>query len=584
MNGRYTYCIFQLMKLMNTIKLQLKGLSTSISRFPISTLLSFILFILLIILNEQSISGFDSMTLERLALVTTLGFFFSLSLTQLLENFKTKLPRNLTVLFLSLGFMVLYYIFFLKDLNMVTLIRFAGTIAFLIISVFYTLKKKNDNHYERYVMRIFSGFFITFLYAAVVFIGISFIILTINALFDANIDGKWYLYTFYASTFVFGTPLLLSKLPRKDEILTDQAFSKVFRALLLYILIPLIIIYTLILYVYFVQILITMEWPRGLVSNLVLWYAALSVGIIFFIYPLVEKDSIAKLFKTWFPRVILPILVMMFVSIGLRINQYGFTENRYYVVLLGLFVFITMSYFAVVKKSIMIFVPMLLSIFVLISVYGPASALEVSYFSQNQRLTSILEENEMLINGTITPKRDLTEQTQKDLSSIATFFVDREIEKMNYVDSNFTLSNFSNTFGFSHMNDYDFFQDDYYYVSSNLDFQPIMVKGYDYLFNVDPFNTNSVLDGYEMTLKNTTLDITKDGEILFSENLEDELTRIILEFDGEPIDNLSREDAIISHNDSTLDMQILLKNLSARKTSDENFTFDSVSLLVLFTP
>ncbi|NLB21474.1 MAG: DUF4153 domain-containing protein, partial [Clostridium sp.] len=232
------------MKIIKTIKLQLQGLSTSISRFPVSTLLSFILFILLIMLNEGSANGSDTDFLEKMALVTTLGFFLSVSLTQVLVRFATKLPKIPVSLAATLGFMALYYFLFLNEINSVTMIRLSGTLIFLILTIFYSLKKKNDEHYERYVMKIFSGFFITFLYAAVVFLGISFIILTINALFDANIDGKWYLYTFYASTFIFGTPLLLSKLPTKDELVADTSYSRVFRALLLYILIPLIMVYT----------------------------------------------------------------------------------------------------------------------------------------------------------------------------------------------------------------------------------------------------------------------------------------------------------------------------------------------------
>lgn len=574
------------MKLIQTIKQQLKGLSTSISRFPVSTLLSFILFTLLVMLNERSIDGSNTDVLEKMAIVTTLGFFLSVSLTQILERIKTKLPKIPVVLAGTLGFMAIYYFFFLKEINNVTMIRSGRTLVFLIITVFYTLKKKDDTDYEHYVMKIFSGFFITFLYAGVLFLGIAFIIFTVNALFDANIDGKWYLYSFYASTFIFGSPLLLSKLPEKDEMVADTPYSKVFRALLLYIVIPLIIIYTVILYVYFVQILVTQEWPRGLVSNLVLWYAAFSVGVIFFIYPIVEEAPIARLFKTWFPRAIIPILVMMFVSIGLRINQYGFTESRYYVVLLGLFVLGSMVYFSIIKKSTMVFIPIALSFFVLISVYGPLSALEVSYRSQNQRLTEILQDNGMLSDNVITAKNDLPVEAQKNIASITSFFINRDIEKMKYVDPTFTLSNFSTVFGFTHKYDYEYNNNqDYYYVSSDISYQPVFIKGYDYLFNVDSYDNNITLDGYKLTLKNkTTLVITKDNQVIFEENLDKELLRIISAYEEKAMDTLDRETAVIKHQDSAIDVKIILNNLSARKSADGTPVYDSVSLLVLFTP
>ncbi len=585
MNGKYPHGIFQFMKIIKTIKIQLQGLSTSISRYPTSTMLSFFLFVLLIMLNEKSIHGGNSDNLERLSIVTALGFFLSISLTQLLENFKPKLPRIPMVLLGTLGFMLVYYSLFLKEINTVSMIRSAGTFFFFLVAVFYTLKLKNDAQYERYVMKIFSGFFITFLYALVVFLGVSFIILTINALFDANIDGKWYLYTFYASTFIFGSPLLLSKLPEKDEAVADTPYSKVFRALLLYIIIPLIMIYTVILYVYFIKILITMEWPRGLVSNLVLWYAAFSVGVIFFISPLVKQDVIARLFKTWFPRVLLPILGMMFVSIGKRIFQYGFTESRYYVVLLGLFVFIIMGYFALRKASIMISVPVLLSLFVLISVYGPTSALEVSYYSQNQRLTAILKNNDMLGGDEIIAKSNVSEDTQKNLSSIVSFFVNRNVTKMKYVDESFTLSSFSTTFGFTHKNDYDYAGNNYYYIYSDINNQPVLVKGYDYLFTVDSYPNQKALAGYEMTLKNmTTLIITKDNKLISEENLTDELKRILALKKDSQSDILSVEESIINYPDSKVKIKIYLKELTASSPEDENPSFENVTLQVLFTP
>ena len=52
----------------------------------------------------------------------------------------------------------------------------------------------------------------------------------------------------------------------------------------------------------------------------------------------------------YFPKAILPLIVMMFISIGIRINAYGLTENRYYVVALGIWAFLVMIYFAFGKN------------------------------------------------------------------------------------------------------------------------------------------------------------------------------------------------------------------------------------------
>ncbi|MFZ7131862.1 MAG: DUF4153 domain-containing protein [Eubacteriales bacterium] len=118
-----------------------------------------------------------------------------------------------------------------------------------------------------------------------------------------------------------------------------------------YIVIPLITVYTFILYAYFLKILVTWQWPQGLVSHLVLWYACIGVGVLFLITPLLQKNFFNHLFKMIFSKGILPLLVMMFISIGLRVQQYGITENRYFVILLGLWVTGIMIYFALRKNK-----------------------------------------------------------------------------------------------------------------------------------------------------------------------------------------------------------------------------------------
>lgn len=204
----------------------------------------------------------------------------------------------------------------------------------------------------------------------------------------------------------------------------------------------------------------------------------------------------------------------------------------------------------------------------------------------NQRLTKILEDNGMLVDDTVTPKNNLNEEVQKNISSIASFFINRDIDKMKYVDPTFTLKDFNDTFGFIHKNYYDYNNDEYYYISSEIYFQPLLVKGYEYLFNVETFSDNLKLDGYSVEMKNiTTLVITKDGETIFEDDLEKEFLRIASSYEESgTMETLNKENSMIQPKDSTLDIQIILNNLNVRKVSEKEFLFESVSILVLFTP
>lgn len=479
------------MKIQDRIKNSIINTRKSIERFPITILVSTALTILLIYYREVSAyTSFEDMSsLRRACMVVGLGIPLSLIIGLLDEGFPKK--NTIRIGFYILGGIVLigYYFLLLKDLQMVPMTRYLGTMLFLIIAVFYVLKLKNDINYEIYVIKIFSAVFLTMLYCGVLFGGIAAILGTIDGLFDVNIDWKYYYYTFLIVGFIFGVSMLLSKLPEKDEDFTGYNYSRSLKVLLVYIVIPLISIYTIILYAYFIKILIGWEWPRGLVSHLVIWYSAISVGIIFLITPVLEENKTAKLFRTFFPIVNLPILLMMFMSIYQRIDQYGITENRYFIVVLGLWITAMMMYFNLKKQLKNIIIPISLSIVVLLSVYGPLSSYSISKSSQNNRFSKILRENGMLENGNIVSNPNLDLGAQREISNIINYFIySHSIEDLTLLPEDFQIANMESIFGFKYL-DYTpglgeerFFG---YYADSYQ--KPINIAGYDYSITMSSY-------------------------------------------------------------------------------------------------
>ena len=129
--------------------------------------------------------------------------------------------------------------------------------------------------------------------------------------------------------------------------MTGFEYSKVVKALLSFIVLPLITVYTAILYLYFAKILITRQWPVGMVSHLVLWYSLVTIFVSFITYPMRNINRWIKNFLVLIPKFIIPLLIMMFVAIGIRIAAYKqkslfCTNNRY----LGL-----SYYFSFVKEK-----------------------------------------------------------------------------------------------------------------------------------------------------------------------------------------------------------------------------------------
>ena len=69
---------------------------------------------------------------------------------------------------------------------------------------------------------------------------------------------------------------------------------------------------------------------------------------------------------------------MMFISMGIRINAYGVTENRYFVIVGGLWVTGSMFYFAVKKNTANIRIVLAAGLVALLAVFGPWSAYTLS--------------------------------------------------------------------------------------------------------------------------------------------------------------------------------------------------------------
>lgn len=585
MNGNILTDVLHTMKWTEKIKEQVTGLGSSIMRFPLTVLLSITLMSLLITLNEMSINGTGNReTLERLAMATAVGMLFSISMKQIHEAKFEGRSSLFTVALPTALLMILYYLFFTKDFNLIRGIQFAGAIIALIIGIFYSLKLLQPHKkYEPYVIRIFSGLFLTVLYAGVLYFGISAIIFTINALFDAEIEGKWFFYFFLIDTFIFGALMFLSKLPKKEESFEDTPYSKGLKVLLLYIVIPLITIYTGILYVYFVKILVTSEWPRGLVSNLVLWYSVVAAAVIFFITPILEENKLASGFRTWFPRILLPIIAMMFVSIGKRIQQYGVTENRYFVVLLGLWVLGIMLYFIFKKKSRNIIIPVSLSIIALIAVFGPVSAFNISAFSQNQRLTALLEKNNMLVSGEIKPGTDVPKKDQDNISSIVQYFENRNLSQLKYVPDDYTYDDFKTVFGFEKTFDYYTPDTNYFYVNTESEFAGLNIEGYQYLFYIDSYMSPKSVDQITVSVRDSkTFVVSKNGTPILEEDLTERLIAIVEEYNMANNEKsiVNQEISFTLEND-VVDAKLILRSLSGRTETDTEYTFDQMSFIVL---
>lgn len=326
-------------------------------------------------------------------------------------------------------------------------------IAALIVGSAFVGKLNYHKDYVAYVAKILKAFIIANIYSFIVFIGVSGIIFALNSLFKINFADLVYLRVAIFSFILFNVVTFFADFPKVSDSFIDYKYPKAFKILLVYIITPIVIIYTGILLAYFIKILLLWQIPNNLIVNLVIWFASFAVIYLFFISRIDSIDFINK-FKIIFPFTLFPLLAMMFFAIYLRIREYGITENRYLVVAGGVWILLSLIYYIFYRDNSNITVPIFLSVIILISGIGPASATSLSVRSQNSRFEKLLKENKMLAGEEIKPNLNIDSDAKNQIIDIVSYMVRTDrVGELSYMPKDFKLSedSFKKLFGFSNI-------------------------------------------------------------------------------------------------------------------------------------
>ena len=546
------------------LKTLMTKLSSSLKRFPGTIALAASVVSALIYVNHMhsELSNETLETLQRTAMILALGIPVSLCIKTLFERVPAQntLPRVLAYIGAAAG-LVFYYLYLLQDFEMVAVTRyialsFALYLAFTFIPYFY----RREN-YELYVIKLFTSFFITFLYSAVLFLGLAAMLFTVDTLFVLKLSEKLYFDIWLIAAGVFAPTYFLADIPQHREEVPPEYYPRVLKALLLYIVMPLIIAYSTILYVYFAKIIITRQWPDGMVSHLVLWYSFISILVLFFVYQLRRSNKWVGVFVSYFPKLVIPLLAMMFVSMGIRIKAYGVTENRYFVLAAGLWVTVGFIYHILRKDVRNIFLPVSLALVAVLAVTGPWSAYNVSRLSQNSRFERILEKYQMIDNGGIVKAAgDLADEDKREISAIIRYFNSyHSLDDLKYLPEGFTVENMEEIFGFEY--DYSRWPSDereyfYYHVSVNQNL--LDIEDFDYFADFSLYMQQDLVGAGEplsvsYLYETGEFKIFIEGQEVYSANLPDIASELC-----EPLDEgreLTADE--MSYRDAAENMDVL---------------------------
>lgn len=303
-------------------------------------------------------------------------------------------------------------------------------LSHLLVSFIAFFGKKKELNFWQYNKNLFINIFLTAVFTGVLIGGVELAILAVDKLFDFNFNSHYYLQTFYflaifGSCFIF---LLFNEKGLKD-LEKDGNYPLILKFFTQYILIPLLLIYVVILYFYGAKILINWELPRGWVSYLVLAYSIVGILALLLVHPLKQEaaKSWVKIFSKIFYYTMIPLIVLLFIAIFTRILQYGYTEPRYFVLLLAYWLTAVVLYFVFTRRNTIKFIPMSLFAFGLFALIFPyLNTFSVAKRSQKTELQKILVENKLLEKGKINFGKKVSDTIADEISDKFKFLAERK--------------------------------------------------------------------------------------------------------------------------------------------------------------
>lgn len=391
----------------NWIKSGIRKLQLGLQRFTESIILSMVMTIFLIITIEaDSNDPFyfkTNMALIAAILMVTDGILLAE---------RTKRFYRYIADFAGLALAIVLYFLIPDNLTtsfMTFYLSLIGNLAIWFVTLPYVFKK---NGFGFYSLRVALRAFVSVLYGLVLFAGVSALVFAVETLFELNFSEMIYLEVLVVSMVFVAVTHFLSTIEQREFSWTYGQYPKVIRILLTMIVIPLIMAFTLIIYSYFLRILITFQWPKGVVGQLVTFFGIAAWMTLFLLDEVDLKKKWQLLWQKFFPYTFILPVIMLFIAIFIRIRQHGVTQLRYYVVLGGIWFSINLITTIFLPKHKNMFYALSASVLLLIASIGPLSSVQVSFRSQEGRVRDILVENGLLDDGVL-----IASVTEDQLSS-----------------------------------------------------------------------------------------------------------------------------------------------------------------------
>ena len=419
-----------------------QSLFQTLKRFPLASISAIVGTIAAICLTDIAYGDREDYSyLTNILVTASLGLPLGLAVSLFWEQ-KSKNYVWLTIASaVFFGLALLYYYSLPEELGWKDWTFFALlNLAFHLLVAFAPFIFKNQpNAFWQFNKNLFLRFLTAALYSAVLYCGLALALAALEQLFGFDINEKFYLKLWVFLAGIFNTIFFLAGVPKDiNELETDSSYPKGLKVFTQYVLLPLVAIYLVILYFYTGKIILEWSWPQGWVSYLILGFSVVGILSFLLVWPLrnEKENQWINVYAKWFYILLLPLIVVLALGVYRRVSEYGITENRYFLIILAVWLLAMVLHFIFRGNKSVKIIPVSLCLFALFSSFGPWGAFNVSKMSQENRLKSLLSESGLLKDGKIVPGDNSIDFTnRKNISSIVDFFSERQ--ELNVLDDYF---------------------------------------------------------------------------------------------------------------------------------------------------
>lgn len=271
-------------------------------------------------------------------------------------------------------------------------------VAHLVVAVAAFFQGPERSGFWQFNRVLLLRYLLAGVFAWVLFVGLALALAAVDNLFGVNVPNEMYPKLMAVMAFVFHPWVFLAGIPDDlDSLETVDEYPAVIKVFAQFVLLPLVTIYLVILTLYLGKVLVTREWPSGWIGWLVSGVSLTGVLALLLLHPVRNREDSGWVngYGRWFFLALLPSMGMLLAAVWKRIDQYGVTEPRYFLMILGLWLLGLGIYYVLTGARSIRPIPVSLGLLALVTWFGPWGAYATSRRSQEGRLDALLVANEM---------------------------------------------------------------------------------------------------------------------------------------------------------------------------------------------